>query len=77
MGNGPSTVGKKHTGVVVRAELRASVVAVIRGGRSLSRPQLTAGEVSRGGIRKPPCLGRAIAAVHAYRQSRLDALFAA
>jgi hypothetical protein len=33
--------------------------------------------VSQGGIEKPPYLGGAIAAVNAYRQSRLDAPLAA
>lgn len=40
---------------------------------SVSRPQLTAGEVSQGGIKKPQCLGWAVAAVNPYKQSRLDA----
>src|SRR6266511_3501566 len=37
-----------------------------------SRPQLTAGEVSQGGIKKPQRLEWAVAAVNAYSQSRLD-----
>lgn len=36
-------------------------------------PQLTAGEISQGGIKKPQSLGWAVAAVNACRQSRLDA----
>ena len=44
---------------------------------SASRPQLTAGEVSQGGIKKPQSLRLAVAAVNAYRQSKLDAPLAA
>jgi hypothetical protein len=42
-----------------------------------SRPQLTAGEVLQGDIKKPQSLGLAFAAVNAHRQSRLDTPLAA
>jgi hypothetical protein len=57
MGSGPSTVGRKHTSVALRAEPRVSVMSVIHAGQSLSRPELTAGEVSQGGIERPLYLG--------------------